>query len=238
MGVMAGEELFREGFRLWEAGDLEGAVRLYRAVEGPLKAEALVNLGAVLGEMGRLEEAIECFHRVLALEDAPVEQRAKALLNEGVALGQLGRFAEAVDRYDAALALEPGVEILLAKGFALRQLGQTAEAVACYDQVLATPDLPADLVAKTNINKGFSLASEPSAALACFDLVLDLADAPPGQRAMAFLNKGALLGQVGQLDEALACLEEALAVPDGGIDPERTRELMGVLRARLSRLGR
>ena len=67
-----------------------------RMSSAEIAAVSGVNLGVVLGEMGRSEEGIEAYDEVLArFGDAPEaalrEPVAKALVNKGVTLGVLGR---------------------------------------------------------------------------------------------------------------------------------------------------
>ena len=61
--------LWREGYRLQMAGDLEGAIETYRRSLAVLPtAEAHTFLGWVMSFQGRLDEAIEECHRAIAVD--------------------------------------------------------------------------------------------------------------------------------------------------------------------------
>jgi tetratricopeptide (TPR) repeat protein len=68
-----------------------------------LNAVQLVTKGASLGELRRVEEALDCFDRALALNP----RLAELWHNKGNALYKLGRVEEALDCFDRALALNP-----------------------------------------------------------------------------------------------------------------------------------
>ena len=67
------------------------------------------NLGVLLGELGRSEDAVGVYDQVVARygeasEPEMREQVAKALINKGVTLGALGRSEDAVGVYDEVVA--------------------------------------------------------------------------------------------------------------------------------------
>ncbi len=64
---------------------------------------AYINTGIVLADLGRLEEAIECFDRVL--EKDP--KHPGACFVKGLAMMQKARFKEAVELFDRALEVYP-----------------------------------------------------------------------------------------------------------------------------------
>ncbi|NJL21162.1 MAG: tetratricopeptide repeat protein [Leptolyngbyaceae cyanobacterium SM1_3_5] len=66
-------------------------------------AEAWVNKGATLMELGRSEEAIEAFDQAIALN----ENLPEAWSNRGKALWQLRRFEEGLASVDRALKIQP-----------------------------------------------------------------------------------------------------------------------------------
>jgi excisionase family DNA binding protein len=88
-----------------EAMDLEAALRAYRRAiaADPSLVEAYVNLGRLLHEAGRLDEAEEVY-RIGVVFNA-----GEALLhyNRAVLLTDLGRKAEALEAYEAALRVRP-----------------------------------------------------------------------------------------------------------------------------------
>lgn len=97
-------ELWR-AVALHEKGDLEGAVRAYRAylATEPDSVEARSNLGAALSRAGRFDEAISEYNA--ALQRAP--GNAPILLNLALAYYKSGRVTEAVPRFELAASLAP-----------------------------------------------------------------------------------------------------------------------------------
>ena len=90
-----------------EEEDAAAARRAYeRAVEAdPALLEARINLGRLLHETGRLEEAERVYRGALPLHgDDPVLQ-----YNLGVLLDDMDRKAEAMAAYEAALRRDPGL---------------------------------------------------------------------------------------------------------------------------------
>jgi cytochrome c-type biogenesis protein CcmH/NrfG len=102
------------------------------AVSAPTPV-VLTNLGVVLAEQGRLDEAIE-MHRV-ALHLAPDD--AQALNNLGLALHLAGRLDEAIANYRMAVTLDPHrVSARHNLATALRDSGRLDEAIAEYRRAL------------------------------------------------------------------------------------------------------
>jgi tetratricopeptide (TPR) repeat protein len=98
-------------------------------------AEALVNRGWVLGELGRLEEAAKTYSKVVewfgkTAEPALHVPVAEALVNKGAALGQLGQHEAAIGAYDQVVtrfeeATEPALLALVAKAREMKaKIGQ------------------------------------------------------------------------------------------------------------------
>jgi predicted O-linked N-acetylglucosamine transferase (SPINDLY family) len=115
------------GSLIQEADPPQALGLMRRAAEiDPVAAHFHCNLGALLGRMGRGEEAIVCLREALRLKPHYLE----ALSNLGVALEQLGKVREAVEAHDKALALRPEyVESLHHRGSCLRKLGRLEEAI-------------------------------------------------------------------------------------------------------------
>ena len=79
--------------------------RLREAVRiDPRSAEALSNLGMVLGRQGRLDAAIERFLKAISINPSYVD----AYNNLGFAYAQQGRVDDAARAYRSVLRLEPG----------------------------------------------------------------------------------------------------------------------------------
>ncbi len=95
-----GEELEAEG----SPAAVAAAMAAYRrAIAGePGLADAHLNLGRLLHEQGKTEEAEQCYRQALAARPGD----ATAAFNLGVALQDRGRLDEAAAAYEAALALD------------------------------------------------------------------------------------------------------------------------------------
>ncbi|QXE86212.1 tetratricopeptide repeat protein [Geomonas nitrogeniifigens] len=137
---------FARALELQRAGRLQEAEPIYRRLAqagggraaGGLAADVLINLGALLDETGRHEEALEEYRRALSLRDGD----PMALNNMGSSLFKLGRFAEAADLFRLALQKAPDApEPAIALGGALQRAGDVQGAIACFrDLVRRRPD--------------------------------------------------------------------------------------------------
>ena len=104
--VPAAQAAFERALAL-ELRDREAAMRAYREAlaADAAHADSYVNLGLLLHEAGRLEEARTTYEQALERcgPDAPV------LFNLGVLLEDLGRPADAMEAYRAAVAADPAL---------------------------------------------------------------------------------------------------------------------------------
>ncbi|MCU0241144.1 MAG: tetratricopeptide repeat protein, partial [Vicinamibacteria bacterium] len=198
--------------------------------------EALVNRGMSLTSLERLDEALACYDRALAL--APNEKVIHS--NKGNVLRLLGRTGEALACFQRALAIDPTFDnAWYNQGLLLTQAGRLAEALHCYEQALtynvrhtsawigkghvlgrlgreaeelqcldrALAINPREPIAW--FNKGNHLSQrDPAQALACYDHALE---ADP-RYAQAWSAKALALGESGRHAEALACFDEALSI--------------------------
>ena len=121
---------------LHRAGDLEGAVRLYREFlkQAPADAGGWANLGIALRQLARLAEAETACRRALALDP----NHANGGNNLGIVLAAQGRHAEAVDVYRAVLARHPRFhEAWCNLGLSLAAMDQIGEAKTSFGKALA-----------------------------------------------------------------------------------------------------
>lgn len=155
------EALITGGNRLEDAGDRNGAERLYqRALHlYPDSPRAWVNVGNLESLRGELERAATCFAR--AVELAP--DYAPARLNLGntkLAARQPGA-AEA--QYRAALRIKPGwTAALVGLGCALEERGALSEAIEAYRE--AQQRDPGDSGAALNLGKALARAGDGNEA--------------------------------------------------------------------------
>ena len=69
----------------------------------PNNVKALYNKGLSLGSLGRYQDAIQYFDKVLKIQPNNV----KALYNKGLSLGSLGRYQDAIQYFDKVLEINP-----------------------------------------------------------------------------------------------------------------------------------
>jgi hypothetical protein len=142
------ERLWRVGLVAHDERHLESALSAMQSLAGLGDVSAAINVGVLLGQLGRSREALVVYDDVIArYADAPAlrEQVARALFNKGVTLGQLGRSREALVVYDDVIARyadapvlrEQVASALVNKGARLGQLGRSEEALVVYDDVIA-----------------------------------------------------------------------------------------------------
>ncbi|WP_193100212.1 tetratricopeptide repeat protein [Burkholderia sp. Z1] len=186
-------------------------------------AHALSDLGAIAGERGRIDEALD--HFAAALRAAPDD--VQTLVRRGNTLIGLRRYDDALASFDRALAVSPLVlDALCNRGGALRALGRLDDALDTYDRALMV-DLHSF---ESWFNRGLVLRELRRAAdaLHCFDRANAIR---PGVAAI-LAERGRTLAGLDRLNEALAAFNDAIAA-----DPARLDALCDSA-AVLERLGR
>lgn len=184
---------------------------------------ALSDLGAIVGERGRVDEALGHFET--ALQAAPDD--VQTLVRRGNTLIGLRRYADALASFDRALAVSPLVlDALCNRGGALRALGRLDDALDTYDRALMVDPQSFE----SWFNRGLVLREmrRASDALHCFDRAHAIR---PGVAAI-MAERGRTLAELDRLNEALAAFNDAIAA-----DPARFDALCDSA-AVLERLGR
>ena len=193
------------------------------------------NLGLLLENQGRIEEAMEHYHKAIQINPNYFE----ALNNLGVALAAKGRFDEAIENYRKAIQINPNYsEALNNLGVALAAKGRFDEAIENYHKAIqinpnfseALNNLGIALAAKgrfdeaienyrkaIQINPNFSEALDnlgvALAAKGRFDEAIEnyrQAIQVNPNRPETFFHLGMTLGQLGRTREAVAQYREAL----------------------------
>ncbi len=214
----------RQALAFYQSGKLVEAERAYRAVltHAPRDANALYQLGILLGQLGRLPEAERC------IADACEIEPHEPAFHHGLGLLRAlqGRYREALACHDKTLALDAGhVAALAGRADALHELGDLVGAEAAYSRAAAlAPRAP-------EIRFGWAtvltdLGRLPEAAARYRELLaLD-----PGS-AEAHFNLGTVLRGLGRLEDAAEAFRRALAlkpdIPHAAIDLVSALSVLG-----------
>jgi tetratricopeptide (TPR) repeat protein len=164
------------------------------------------NLGVLLVQANRMEEAIPHFLRELELRP----NEAEAENNLGAALAKLGREAEALRHFERAVQLKPTyAEAWLNVGIARRDQGRTAEAVAALEECIRLQPQAAE--AFFELGSIEAEAGRTAAAIARFEQALHVRPRYPA----ALEALGRALAATGRPRDAIVRFEQALqAAPD------------------------
>jgi tetratricopeptide (TPR) repeat protein len=179
---------------------MESATR-HRVEKHPDFWVARLNLGAVLAEQGRFEEAAEHLRAGLALEPHSVELH----MNLGGVLASLDRAQEALAEFQEALRLSPGnpnVHANLAQLAALR--GRWAEVVEHDRAVLASN--PRDVRALQGLSAALIRLERLDEAREALERALAVDSRDPESH----LQLGRILARQGRLAEAATSLRASL----------------------------
>ncbi|MGB9903997.1 MAG: tetratricopeptide repeat protein [Desulfotomaculales bacterium] len=180
-----------------------GFFKLFKNPPGNL---SLNDIGIQLLEMGRLEEALLIFRKVL---DA--EGNSPALcFNLGLTLSKLGRHREALEFYERAQAGGlNSVELLNNKGYSLSYLQQYEEAIACYE--LAKEMSPGDGIILANLASCYHRLKQYKQALSCYENAARCLSSDP----VVYNNYALCLEELGRHEEALRNYDRALELAPG-----------------------
>jgi tetratricopeptide (TPR) repeat protein len=206
----------------------------------PNNPRAQCNLGTVLFQAGKAQDAIGHLERALQIKP----DYAGAHYNLGLALAKLGKAPEAISHYEQALRIKPNyADAHNDLGLALERTGRTEEAIAHYEQALrikpdfvdAHDNLAVALARQGRVPEAIehweqALRINPDCADAHYNLALALMgqDRVPEaidhyelalrinpDYAEAHNNLGAALTRQGRLQEAIGQYEQAVRIkPD------------------------
>ena len=175
----------------------------------PDDAQAQNNLGIVLVDLGRLDDAMASYRRALALKP----DYAEAHYNLGIVLADLGRLDGALASYRQALALKPDdAQAHSNLGNVLKDLGRFDDALASCRQALALK--PDDAQVHNNLGIVLKDLGRFDDAMASYRRALALKT----DYAEAHYNLGIVLTDLGRLDDALASYRRALAFDPDNAD--------------------
>ena len=158
------------------------------------------NTGVQLRQLEKSEVALICHDRAVEINPSLDE----AWLGKVNALVDLGRFDEALTAHDQGLAVNPrSATLWYSKGATLGNADRVREALECFEKAQQLGHSKAEK-AIANCRKLLGETPAPAQpATAAKDASLD-----PG----ALISRAAELSEKGQVDEALACCDQALAL--------------------------
>ncbi len=205
------EECLGEGFAAADRGDCDAALTLLKtAIEcdrtHPHAFFAHFRMGALHGQLGRLDKALASYDQAIALNP----RHADSYGNRGVILTQLNRLDAALADYDAAMALRPrDAQTLCNRGVALMAMGRRADALASYELALAID--PACFRAHYNRGNTYKALKQFELALESYDQAIAINPT----HAPSHCNRGVVLYDLDRLGGALSSYDRALALrPD------------------------
>ena len=193
------------GLCAYKMRDFETAeCHIIKAIDcAPGQADMLSNLGHVLKDVGRNEEALKAFNKSLSLsssQSSTYQVIAEVLLT-------LDRADEALDSFQNALSLDPeNIAILTSYGNALIKQKQFDQSINCLRQVIETkPDFAGGYV---NLGNALKEQGEFAAAIELYNLAIDLAPELPE----ALFNVAFTQALLGDQKGALATLSNLLKI--------------------------
>ncbi|MBI5833692.1 MAG: hypothetical protein HZB16_15435 [Armatimonadetes bacterium] len=223
--------LLSKSYVLFDSNDWDAAIHALTTLvdqhelSPELAARARLGRAVSYGERKRVGDsalAVADYSAVVAMADAPAEQRAKALFNRGLSYGQSGDWALAAADYTAVAEMtDAPVELraksLVNRGFRHGQQGDWALAVADYTTVIEMADAPVEQKAKALVNRGFRYGQRGESgdwqrSVADYTAVAEMADAPVEQKAKALFNRGFRYGQRGQPGDSAREVADCTAV--------------------------
>ena len=185
-------DFIKKGTDSLHRDDYYDAIKQYdMVVKAPDYIAAFSNKGYALNELGKRNEAIQCYDIILAIDPKNVV----ALTSKGISLSELREYGKSTPYFDKALAIDPkNVVALLGKGTVFIMRGQFKEAIQCYDIILAID--PKNVVALTNKGTSLNELGKNNEAIECFDKALAI----DPNRIADIINKGISFIQLGDTE--------------------------------------
>jgi Flp pilus assembly protein TadD len=177
------------------------------------------NLGCELERQERLDEALMCFRRVIAIMPYDVD----SLNNLGNVLVKKREFGQAIPYYETALRVNPArFQTHYNIGKALVRSSRFDEAIGHFEAFLQHK--PDDLEAMMELGVALAVKGHLDQAIVRFREILG----HQPDNAQAHYNLGQALALQDKLDEAVPHLKEALRIRPGYPEAERTLRGLGL----------
>ena len=160
-------------------------------------------IGAANQSLGKLDEAIEAYTSVLAIQP----DFADTHNNMGVALKEQGRIDEAIESYNKALSIQPDFsEAYNNMGNALNKLGKHGEAIEVFNKALSIK--PNNAESYNNLGNALQKEGKLDKAIEAYKKALSIQP----DYAESYNNMGVALQKQGKLDEAIKAYIKALSI--------------------------
>jgi tetratricopeptide (TPR) repeat protein len=191
------------GLTYRQCGFYRDSETLYRATlrQNPDSALAHNNLGNLLMDAGKVQEAIGHFEQAVRLDP----EFAEAQNDLGAALVAYTRLPEAIGHFRQALRLRPDfAEAHYNLGLALRDSGEKQNAFFQFQEAVRL--WPTYIKALNALGLSLYDAGRPQEAAACYEQALRVSPDYPD----VLSNLGCAFLKLGRIDEAIARFEQAL----------------------------
>ena len=181
-----------------------------RAIKiNPNSAEPHYNLGNVLRDLSRIEEAIVSYNKAISLNPYYIN----AYFNRGIALQDLGRFDEAVISYEDVIKINGNLaEVYNNRGNALKALNRIKEAIESFDKAVLLNPKYAE--AYNNRGAAYKELGCLQEALADYETAISI----NSNYAEPFNNRGNVHQELKNFSEAANNFEKAIAINSGYAD--------------------
>ncbi len=180
----------------------EDALKKYRyVIENFSNAVARNGKAETLRQMGKLQEALECYNQTINdFKDNVVARNGKA-----ETLRQMGKLSEALECYNQTINdFKDNVVARTGKAETLRQMGKLPEALEFYNQTIN--DFKDNVVARSGKAETLRQMGKLEEALECYNQTInDFKD-----DVFARNGKAETLRQMGKLQEALDCYNQVI----------------------------
>jgi tetratricopeptide (TPR) repeat protein len=167
--------------------------------------------GTALGNLGKYEQAIECFDKAIKINP----NEPKIWYTKGIALGNLGKYEQAIECFDKGHVEPNDQDININKGTALHYLGKYEQAIECFDKAIKINPNEPDAWCGKGISLDYLCKYEQ--AIECFDKAIKINPNEPD----VWYNKGTALHYLGKYEEAIKCYDKSI-----GIDPDNAIGLL------------
>jgi tetratricopeptide (TPR) repeat protein len=193
---------FTLGTELAKANE-EGAEAFLRAALAlrPRTSAVYTNLGYILKQKGKADEALACFRKAIQLDP----RNALAHASIGLFLADQGDQDEAIVLYRKAIEFDPKLAVAHNNlGVALSAKGKEDEAIACFRAAIKNhPRIPQ---AHHNLGDALSRKGQVDDAIAAYRQAIQI----DPRYAMAHNNLGNALHGKRKVDEAIECYKKAI----------------------------